>query len=148
MDQNQKLNQTKNDRYVKMLAFVKSQTDYDEKTIEEKLEKWNNNYMHVIKEYLNPNFNPNTAKTVEKKTVNQRVFSEMRNFMDNVQSQYQKRKKEKEMYEMYLQKMHAIQMKKQQEEKKRLSTVVEVEEMEEVTETAEDSDDERPKLEE
>lgn len=148
MDQNQKLNQTKNDRYVKMLAFVKSQTDYDEKTIEEKLKKWNNNYMHVIKEYLNPNFNPNKTKTVEKKTVNQRVLSEMRNFMDNVQSQYQKRKKEKEMYEMYLQKMHAIQLKKQQEEKKRLSTVVEVEEMEEVTETAEDSDDERPKLEE
>ena len=118
MDQNQKLNQNKNERYKKMLAFVKSQTDYDEKTIEEKLEKWNNNYMHVIKEYLNPNFNPKTTKTVEKKTVNQRVFSEMRNFMDNVQSQYQKRKKEKEMYEMYLQKMHAIQMKKQQEEKK------------------------------
>ena len=93
---------TKNERYKKMLAFVKSQTDYDEKTIEEKLEKWNNNYMHVIKEYLNPNFNPKTTKTVEKKTVNQRVFSEMRNFMDNVQSQYQKRKKEKEMYEMYL----------------------------------------------
>tara|TARA_Y100000389_G_scaffold108054_1_gene105204 strand:+ start:944 stop:1381 length:438 start_codon:yes stop_codon:yes gene_type:complete len=145
MDQNKKLNKDNNERHIKMIAFVKSQTDYDEKTIEEKLKKWNNNYMHVIKEYLNPNFNPNEVKAVVKKTVNQKVFSEMRNFMDDVHSQYKQRKKQKEMYEMYLQKMHAIQAKKQRDEKERLSTVVEVKE---ITDEDEDSDEDLPRLEE
>ena len=44
------------DRYKGAIALIKTQTNYTEDEAKEKLEKWNGNYMNVIKEYLNPNF--------------------------------------------------------------------------------------------
>ena len=44
-------------RYEGAIALIKSQTNYTEEEAKVKLEKWEGNYMNVIKEYLNPNFN-------------------------------------------------------------------------------------------
>ena len=44
-------------RYSGAIALIKTQTNYTEEEAKEKLEKWEGNYMNVIKEYLNPNFN-------------------------------------------------------------------------------------------
>ena len=48
------MNQTQ--RYSGALALIKSQTNYTEKEAIEKLKQWDGNYMNVIKEYLNPDF--------------------------------------------------------------------------------------------
>ena len=72
MDQNQKLNQNKNERYKKMLAFVKSQTDCDEKQLK-KLEKWNNNYMHVIKDIFLTSI-PRRQRQLKKKRLIKEYF--------------------------------------------------------------------------
>ncbi len=46
-----------NQRYDGAIALIKSQTNYTEEQASEKLKEWKGNYMNVIKEYLNPNFN-------------------------------------------------------------------------------------------
>ena len=39
-----------------MIELIMRQTDYTEEVARIKLEYWKNNYLHVIKEYMNPNF--------------------------------------------------------------------------------------------
>ena len=64
------------------INIIITQTNYTREKAIEKLLEWENNYMNVIKEYLNPNFQ---NKTNEKKiTNNQKIFSEIRNFMDGI----------------------------------------------------------------
>tara|TARA_B110000967_G_C18710346_1_gene472385 strand:- start:70 stop:495 length:426 start_codon:yes stop_codon:yes gene_type:complete len=77
----------------KNINLVISQTNYDRKTSIEKLTKWNGDYMSVIKEYLNPDFRKKKEK--KKETKNQRVISSIRNFMNDVTMNYNKREKEK-----------------------------------------------------
>jgi len=55
-----------NKRYEGAIALIKSQTNYTDEEAEKKLDKWDGNYINVIKEYLNPNFNK--KKTDKKKT--------------------------------------------------------------------------------
>lgn len=98
------------DRYSGALALIKSQTNYTEKEAIEKLKQWNGNYMNVIKEYLNPNFLK--KKVVSKKSTNELMMGEIRNFMDTANAQFLKRKeleklkqeKMKEIYEAFLKK--------------------------------------------
>ena len=66
----------------KTISLILNQTNYDKKTAIEKLKKWDNNHFNVIKEYLNPNFQVN--KIEKKKTNNQKIFSQIRNFMDSI----------------------------------------------------------------
>ena len=66
----------------KIISLILNQTNYDKKTAIEKLKKWNNNHINVIKEYLNPNFQVN--KIEKEKTNNQKIFSQIRNFMDSI----------------------------------------------------------------
>ena len=47
-----------------MVKLIKSQTNYTDEEAIEKLNEWNNDYIKVIKEYLNPNFQ---NKKVERK---------------------------------------------------------------------------------
>ena len=47
--------------------------------------------MNVIKEYLNPNFR-NKNKKIVKKTVNEKMMYEIRNFIDTAADQFKKRK--------------------------------------------------------
>ena len=43
-------------RRQEVINLVMRQTDYTEEQVKEKLVEWNNNYINVIKEYLNPSF--------------------------------------------------------------------------------------------
>lgn len=75
-----------------VINLVMRQTDYTEEQAKEKLKKWNNNYINVIKEYLNPDFQ--TVKKKEKpKTLNQQMLGEIRSFMDDVYVQFENRKR-------------------------------------------------------
>ncbi len=73
------------------IALILRQTDYDKETAIKKLAVWDNDYISVIKEFMNPRFNTEQkAKPVG--SVNQTVMGEIRNFMDDVNRQYEYRK--------------------------------------------------------
>ena len=82
-------------RKQEIINLVMRQTDYDFEMADKKLAEWNGNYLHVIKEYMNPNFKK-TVKKVEKKTQNQMIMGEIRDFMDDVTRKYEYRKKKEE----------------------------------------------------
>lgn len=84
--------------------MIKNQTNYDDDEIESKLLTWNGNYLNVIKEYLDPNFQKK-KKPVAKKSVNQMMMGEIRNFMDDVSIKYERRKKENERKQEYINKL-------------------------------------------
>lgn len=65
-----------------LITIILKQTNYDKKTAIEKLKKWDNNHINVIKEYMNPDFQ--TKKNKKPQTNNQKIFSEIRNFMDSI----------------------------------------------------------------
>ena len=98
-------------RYSGALALIKSQTNYTEDEAIEKLKQWDGNYMNVIKEYLNPDFHKKKSAT-QKKSTNELMMGEIRNFMDTANSEFLKRKeieklkqeKMKEIYEAFLKK--------------------------------------------
>lgn len=85
------------------IKVIMSQTNYDKEEAEEKYEKWNGDYISVIKEYLNPNFQ-NKKKSAKKISTNQKMMNEIRNFMDDVNTKYDQRvaKKKEEEQEAYL----------------------------------------------
>lgn len=77
------------------LKIVMTQTNYDKEMATKKLNEWNNDFIKVIKEYLNPNFQ---EKTVEKKsTVNQKIIGEIRKFKDKQDGVYLEKKNYKNM---------------------------------------------------
>ena len=92
MDQNQ--------RYHGAISLIKSQTNYTEEEAKIKLEEHDGNYMNVIKEYLNPNFK--NKKKKERKTTNEKMMYEIRNFMDTAAEQFKKRKAQEEEKQKYL----------------------------------------------
>lgn len=77
-----------------MIDLIQRQTDYNKDTAIDKLKKWNGNYLNVIKEWINPNFNE--KKETKSKSKNQMIFGEIRNFMDTANRQYLQRKKRSE----------------------------------------------------
>jgi glucan phosphorylase len=77
-----------------LIDLIMRQTDYDEETANIKLAQWNNNYLNVIKEYMNPNFQEK-PKEEKKTTKNQMIYGEIRNFMDDVNRQALWRKRQK-----------------------------------------------------
>jgi hypothetical protein len=78
------------EQYKACLTLVMSQTNYNKDEAIEKLKKWDNDFIKVIKEYLNPNF----QKKKEKKIIslNQSIMSELRKFKDKQCSNYIKEK--------------------------------------------------------
>ena len=84
------------------IKIIISQTNYTEEEAENKYNEWKGDYMSVIKEYLNPNFQK--KKCTKKKTVNQQMMTEIRTFMDDVNTKYDKRvaKKKEDECEAYL----------------------------------------------
>ena len=76
-----------NQRYNGAISLIKSQTNYTEEEAKVKLEEWDGNYMNVIKEYLNPNFRNKKEKT-RKKSVNEKMMFEIRNFMDTAANDF------------------------------------------------------------
>ena len=104
-----------------LVDLVVRQTDYDEDKAMIKLIEWNYNYLNVIKEYMNPNFQ-NVKKEEKTGTKNQMIYGEIRNFMDDVNKQalWRKRQKEKlekkrEAYIEYLKKQQEAQQKEEKD---------------------------------
>ena len=95
-------------RKQEIINLVMRQTNYDFEMANKKLTEWNGNYLYVIKEYMNPNFQK-TVKKIEKKTQNQMIMGEIRDFMDDVTRKYEYRKKKEEFIKnLYLKKMQEI----------------------------------------
>ena len=101
-------------REKEVINLVMRQTDYTEEQTKEKLKQWNNNYINVIKEYLNPNFNKKETKK-STKTLNQQMMGEIRAFMDDVYIKFENRKR-------YNQYVNVINQMKQNEENKKKET--------------------------
>jgi len=91
-------------RYTGAVALIVSQTNYTEEEAEEKLELWEGNYMNVIKEYLNPNFQKKKKK--DNGSLNQQMMSEIRHFMDDANSQFLKRKEVEKQKQEYIKKVY------------------------------------------
>ena len=73
----------KADNYEKFKACLKlvmSQTNYTEEEATDKLKKWDNDFIKVIKEYLNPEFEK--KKKEKSVSLNQKVIGEIRKFKD------------------------------------------------------------------
>ena len=51
-----KQREQKNKRQEEIIKLIMRQTNYTEEQCETKLLEWNNNYLNVIKEYINPDF--------------------------------------------------------------------------------------------
>ena len=100
-------------REKEVINLVMRQTDYTEEEAKTMLKKWNNNYINVIKEYLNPDFDQPTQKS-KPKTLNQQMMGEIRQFMDDVYVKFENRKK----YNQYINVLREMHQKKQEEEKK------------------------------
>jgi len=75
------------------VEIIMRQTNYDKDLATKKLLEWDNNHMNVIREYMNPSFQ--NKKVKKKKSTQQNVITEIRNFMDNVSIGYEQRKKDK-----------------------------------------------------
>lgn len=101
-----------------IINLVIKQTNYTRDESIEKLKIWNGNYINVVKEYLNPNFQD---KKVEKKlSKNQQIMTGIRNFMDEASKNYEKRKlaqKRMNNYKMKLQKDRLFQQQVEEENK-------------------------------
>ncbi len=97
-----------------LLKLIMRQTDYDEEMAKIKLAQWNNNYLHVIKEYMNPNFQEQNKEDV-KTTKNQMIYGEIRNFMDDVNRHALWKKRQKEQMEKKRE-AYIAYLRKQQEE--------------------------------
>lgn len=82
------------DQFKACIKIVMTQTDYDEETATKKLKEWDNDFIKVIKEYLNPNFN--APKKEKKTTLNQRIIGEIRKFKDKQDENYLNTKREKD----------------------------------------------------
>ena len=75
------------------IKIIVSQTNYTVDEAKKKLNEWNGEYMNVIREYLNPNFNaPKKEKVMP---VNQKIMTEIRNFMDDINREAFKKKNKK-----------------------------------------------------
>ena len=85
-----------------MINIIVSQTNYTVEEAEVKYNEWNGDHISVIKEYLNQNFKKKISP--DKKSVNQQMMTEIRTFMEDVNTKYDKRveKKKEEEQEVYL----------------------------------------------
>ena len=79
-----------------IINIIIRQTNYDENVAKQKLIEYDNNYLEVIKNYMNPSKIKNNNNNT-KKTTNQLMYSEFRNLMDDASRNYriQKEKEDK-----------------------------------------------------
>lgn len=120
------------------LKIIMTQTDYDKNTAEEKLKKWDNDFIKVIKEFLNPNFEEKERKDKEAKnkvvSVNQSIMNELRHFKDKQNKNYDSHKKFKDYikksYEVHqlnedLTKQELLKQKMLKQQNKKLDSIPE-----------------------
>jgi NACalpha-BTF3-like transcription factor len=106
---------SKSTREKEVINLVMRQTDYTEEQAKDKLKQWNNNYINVIKEYLNPEFNT-TKKETKPKTLNQQMLGEIRSFMDDVYIKFENRKRYNQYINVLNQARQEAAAKKNEEE--------------------------------
>lgn len=103
-----------------IIDLVCRQTNYTRDEATEQLKKHKGNYINVVKEYLNPTKKSDMVnKTV--KSTNQRIYSEIRGFMDTAARNYEKQKEMKEYIQKKREEM--LQNQKKQNEKIEISEV-------------------------
>jgi hypothetical protein len=118
-----------------VVNLVMRQTDYTEEQSKEKLKQWNNNYINVIKEYLNPEFQQKKKET-NTKTLNQQMLGEIRTFMDDVYIKFEKRKHYnnyvnilKQSHEQRLQEKKTIDNTEEKKEENEIVNKIKIEEV-------------------
>lgn len=81
----------------KIIQLVNTQTNYTNEEIKDKLNQHNNDYLAVIKEYMGITKETSSYEKINsidsKTSVNQKIYVNIRNFMDNNIKQYELRKK-------------------------------------------------------
>ena len=87
------------------IKIIISQTNYTSEEAEMKYNEWGGDYMAVIKEYLNPNFNIKKQK-VDKRSTNEKMMTEIRDFMDTASLDFEKRKAKEEKKQAYLKEVY------------------------------------------
>ena len=106
-------NAIKEFRREQIIQLICRQTDYTQDAAAEKLIFWKGNYLHVIREWMNPNFTP--EKKVKKYvSKNQGILGEIRNFMD----EGVKQRKIVDAQIAYKKRIMELQKKKAEEQKK------------------------------
>ena len=84
------------ERLNKMVNLVKNQTNYEEEEIKQMLIDNNYKYLEVIKKYLGINKENSSYEKYnsvnEDSSVNQKIYTNIRTFMDNNIKQYELRK--------------------------------------------------------
>jgi len=93
---------------------------YLHETAKQKLEEWDYNYLNVIKEYMNPNFQEKKTDKPDATTKNQMIYGEIRNFMDGVNKEQIWRKHKAEYIEKRKLAYIAHMIKLQEEERKKV----------------------------
>lgn len=118
-----------------VVNLVMRQTDYTEEQSKEKLKQWNNNYINVIKEYLNPEFQQKKKET-NTKTLNQQMLGEIRTFMDDVYIKFEKSKRYnnyvnilKQSHEQRLQEKKTIDNTEEKKEENEIVNKIKIEEV-------------------
>tara|TARA_Y100000816_G_C25735145_1_gene387054 strand:+ start:31 stop:450 length:420 start_codon:yes stop_codon:yes gene_type:complete len=99
-----------------IIDLVCRQTDYTREKAEEELKKHKGNYMNVVKAYLNPNYAKEQQNKVSDKSTNQKIYTEIRGFMDKAARNYEKQKQMQE----FIEKKREEMMKKQELENKKV----------------------------
>tara|TARA_B000000557_G_C20512224_1_gene332678 strand:- start:78 stop:491 length:414 start_codon:yes stop_codon:yes gene_type:complete len=93
-------NAVRQEKRKQIIQLVCRQTDYTTEEAEAKLKEHKGNYMNVVKEYLNPKYKEDNAEKIkqrEEKSNNQKIYTEIRGFMDNAVKGYEYRKKVSEI---------------------------------------------------
>ena len=101
------------EKFKACIKIVISQTDYDEKKATEKLIEFNEDFIKVIKQYLNPDFDKKkTESPIKKNQMNQEIISQIRKFKDKQDATYLSKKenieKMKKLYELHLSKKSEV----------------------------------------
>ena len=113
----EKVEQYKEQRLDEICKMIMRQTDYSYEESKEKLVKENYDYLKVIKNYMTSDVQQtNDTKQQQSKSVNQKIYTELRGFMDNTAEQYEKRKQQKERVEEFKKKMAEEYERRQQQE--------------------------------
>ena len=102
--------------------MVCRQTDYDEETAKAKILQHNGNFMNVIKEYMDPNFKSkqeDKIKDMNSKSTNQKIYGEIRNFMDTASRGYEIRKRRDEILQERILALQKRKAEQEQQEKEK-----------------------------
>ena len=110
----------------KKINLLLAQTDYSEEQAEERLNYYDYDLKKCIREYMGlPLDKVNETKTPT--SINQRVYAEIRNFMDTSSMEYKKREEEKEQakYNAWVQAMQQRAREGQAETKAKIDMIKE-----------------------